>query len=89
MTRIYAASLVASQGVGVPTVRLHLITSQDGDQASVTLEWNLPTPINPADNPGEWAYALLSRIVQDFDDHEVTKVEFIPFPSDAEVRRVP
>lgn len=89
MGRIYAASLTASQGSGVPSVRMHLITTQDGDQAAVTLEWELPTPINPSDNPGEWAYALLSRLVQDFDDHVVTAVKFIPFPSDAEVRRVP
>lgn len=89
MERIYAASMTASQGAGAPTVRMHLVTSQDGDEAVVTLEWELPTPINAGDNAGEWAYALLSRLVQDFDDHVVTAVKFIPYPSDAEVRRVP
>lgn len=88
MKPIYAASFSVSQGAGTPSVRATLLSSLDGDESMVTMEWTFPTPINPDGNAGEWLYAALSRLVQDFDDHMVTKVEFKPFPTDAEVRNV-
>jgi hypothetical protein len=36
------------------------------------MEWKLPHGINAGGNPGEWLYAILSRLVQDYDMHVVT-----------------
>lgn len=71
MPRIYAASLSMSQGSGVPQVNATLLLSEDGRQTTVNLGWRLPTPVNDSVSPGEWLYAVLSRVVQDYDDHTV------------------
>jgi hypothetical protein len=44
----------------------------------VSLGWDLPHPINPGDNPGEWLYAMLSRVVQDYDEHVVNSATVEP-----------
>lgn len=80
MARIYAASLSMSQGDGVPQVHANLLVSQDGAKTSVALGWDLPTPINADGNAGEWLYAVLSRLVQDYDDHTVKSVAFERYP---------
>ena len=78
MSRIYAASLSLSQGAGVPQVSATLLVSENGRQTTVNLGWDLPTPINPGDNPGEWLYAMLSRVVQDYDEHVVNAATVEP-----------
>lgn len=84
MARIYAACLSLSQGAGVPQAHANLIVSEDGQQTSVALRWDLPTPINADGNPGEWLYAVLSRLTQDYDDHTIESVAFEPYPGPQE-----
>lgn len=72
MASIYAASLTLSQGSGVPHASATVLYSEGGRQTTVTLEWPLPTPVNADGNAGEWLYAMLSRVVQDFDEHDIT-----------------
>lgn len=76
MPRIYAAALSMSQGDGVPTVHANLLVSEDGRKTSLSLGWDLPTPINAGGNVGEWLYAVLSRLVQDFDEHSVERAGY-------------
>ena len=78
MSRIYAASLSLSQGAGIPQVSATLLVSEEGRQTTVNLGWDFPHPINPGDNPGEWLYAMLSRLVQDYDEHAVLAARFEP-----------
>lgn len=84
MARIYAASLSLSQGAGVPQVHANLLVSEDGQQTMVELGWDLPTPINEEATPGEWLYAVLSRLVADYDDHVVRGVSFDRYNTPAE-----
>lgn len=74
MEPIYAVSLSASQSAGPPSVTAALVYSEGPARSTVRLEWELPTRINPAGNAGEWLYAVLSRLVQDYDDHTIQRV---------------
>jgi len=76
MTHIYAASLSISQGSGVPQVHANLLVSEEGHKSVIKLGWDLPTPVNAEGNAGEWLYAVLSRVVQDYDEHTVKSVSF-------------
>lgn len=76
MIDIYSVSLVASQSVDGPYVRAQLGLSQDHRTTKIALEWQLPTRINADGNAGEWLYAVLSRLVQDYDEHMVTSAEY-------------
>jgi len=76
MVDIYSVSLVASQSIDGPYVRAVLGLSEDGKNTRINLEWQLPTRINAAGNAGEWLYAVLSRVVQDYDEHVVTSAEY-------------
>jgi hypothetical protein len=72
MTDIYAACLSVSQSVDRPRATAHVLHTEDGRRTSFTMEWKLPHGINAGGNPGEWLYAILSRLVQDYDMHVVT-----------------
>lgn len=76
MGDIYAVAVSVSQSIDGPTARANLLHSNDGRKTTLNLEWKLPHPINADGQPGEWLYAVLSRIVQDFDDHEVVSAEY-------------
>lgn len=73
---VYAVSLSASQGASAPRVSAHLIMSHDGAKTSIDLEWELPHAIQAGGSPTEWLYSVLSRIVQDYDDHTINRVLF-------------
>ena len=75
MSEIMAASLSLAQSDLGLSVSGHLLHSDDDRRTHVTLEWKLPHPINAGGNPGEWLYAVLSRVVQDYDLHEVLAAE--------------
>lgn len=76
MTDIYAVAISASQSIDRPKARAELLHSNGGRKTVLTLEWELPHGINADGQPGEWLYAVLSRLVQDFDDHQVVRAEF-------------
>lgn len=73
---IYAVSLSASQGAHGPRVSAHLIMSHEGAKTSVDLTWDLPHAIEAGGSPTEWLYSVLGRVVQDYDDHTISRVEF-------------
>ena len=73
---IYAVSISASQGKYGPHVMGHLIFSEEGRKTAVDISWELPHAIQAGGSPIEWLYSVLSRVVQDFDDHTINRVEF-------------
>jgi hypothetical protein len=81
MVPIFAVSLSASQSAGPPEVTATLVYAEDQARSRVSLRWQLPTRINPGSNAGEWLYAVLSRLVQDYDDHTVELVTVTTEPA--------
>ena len=79
MQPILSVALTATQGRGTPTVTATLGYHEEQVRSHVNLRWELPTRINSDGNPGEWLYAVLSRLVQDFDDHVVDTVSYETF----------
>lgn len=75
MSEIYAVALTVSQGAGRISATAALLHSEEGRKTNIAMEWKLPHPINAGGNPGEWLYAVLSRITQDYDLHQVTRAE--------------
>lgn len=75
MSDIYAVCLSVSQSIDAPRATAHLTVTVDGRHTNLRVEWGLPHPINADGNASEWLYAVLSRLVQDFDDHIVTRAE--------------
>ena len=69
---VYAVSLSASQGSEPGKATAYLSVVSEGRHTDLRVEWQLPTAINADGNPGEWLYAVLSRLVQDFDEHTIT-----------------
>lgn len=84
MGDIYAVAVSASQSIDGPSARAELLHSNGGRKTVLTLEWKLPHAINADGQPGEWLYAVLSRIVQDFDDHQVVRAEYDRFQTTQE-----
>ena len=76
MVDIYSACISVSQSVDAPRVTASLGLATDDRKSMIHLEWTLPTRINADGNAGEWLYAVLSRVVQDYDEHVVTSAEF-------------
>lgn len=74
MEPILSVALTATQGASTPEVTATIGLHQDSQRSHVHLAWELPTRINADGNVGDWLYAVLSRLVQDFDEHIVTKV---------------
>lgn len=78
MKPIYAVCITASQGIDRPTVSALLRYTDEELSKTVELSWDIPHGINAPDQPGEWLLALLSRVVQDYDDHHIHRVVFEP-----------
>lgn len=76
MTMIYSVAISASQSCDPPSVTASLGLADDDRKAMLHLRWELPTRINADGNAGEWLYAVLSRLVQDYDEHTITSVEY-------------
>ena len=76
MVDIYSACISVSQSVDAPRVTASLGLATDDRKSMIHLEWTLPTRINADGNAGEWLYAVLSRLVQDYDEHTITSVEY-------------
>lgn len=72
---IQAISLSAASGAFgcVPTATIMETTEER--RVTVHIEWADMAPISPGESPAEWAYNLLSRIVENFDDHLVTSID--------------
>lgn len=76
MRPIYSVALTVTQGEGTPTATATLGYHEETQRSHISLSWDLPCSINAGGNPGEWLYAVLSRLVQDFDDHTIERVAF-------------
>lgn len=76
MEPILSVALTATQGSNTPTVTATLGYTEEHARSSVHLRWELPTRINADGQIGEWLYAVLSRLVQDFDEHIVERVAY-------------
>ena len=76
MQPIFAVAIAASQGSDTPVVTATLTYAEEHARSAVNLRWELPTRINAPGQAGEWLYAVLSRLVQDFDDHTVERVTY-------------
>lgn len=74
MDPILSVALTATQGSDTPQVTATLGLHTETQRSHVHLAWELPTRINADGNVGDWLYAVLNRLVQDFDEHVVTKV---------------
>lgn len=87
MTPIYSVSISASQGSSVPTVSATVCCSDETGTRTVNLSWKQPHAINAVGHPGEWLYALLNRLVQDYDEHNVDWAIIEPSPLAKETDR--
>lgn len=76
MEPILSVALTITQGASTPTATATLGYTEDHMRSHVHLRWDLPTRINADGQVGEWLYAALSRVVQDFDDHVIEKVSY-------------
>lgn len=74
MKPIYAVCISAAQGSEPGQVSASLTYKEDGRDAQVHLHWDLPTVIEAEGVVSEWLYSVLSRVVQDFDDHVIDYV---------------
>lgn len=75
---IQSISLSAAQGgLGcVPTATICEATEER--RTTISIQWADMAPISPGETPAEWVYNLLSRMVENFDDHLVTSIEVEP-----------
>lgn len=76
MTQIYSACVSVSQGLDAPVVRAYMSFAEDEHKTDIDVQWSLPSRINADGNVGEWLYAVLNRLVQDYDDHQVNRTRF-------------
>lgn len=75
MADIYAVCLSVSQGVDGPQATGHLSVKSGDREANLTIAWERTDPINAGGDPGAWLYAVLHRLVEHFDEHDVTAAE--------------
>ena len=78
MKPIYSVALSLSQGASAPRAEAVLGYLDDTIRRTLHLSWDLPHAVNADGDEGEWLYAVLSRIVQDYDDHNVNKAVYEP-----------
>lgn len=76
MEPILSVALTVTQGSTTPTATATLGYTEEHARSHVHLRWDLPTRINAGPQVGEWLYAVLSRLVQDFDDHVIERVSY-------------
>lgn len=75
MDDIYAVCLSVSQSVDGPRASAFLNCRTGDRSSSLHIEWDKMPKLNPGGDPGAWLYAVLGRLVEDFDDHVVTEAK--------------
>lgn len=75
---IQAISLTAANsGLGCTPCATIMETTEER-RTTIRIEWADMAPISPGETPAEWVYNLLSRMVENFDDHLVMSIEVEP-----------
>lgn len=80
MTQIYSASIQVRQMDEAPVVTASILFTEYEHAVDIDLHWELPHAIEADGNAGEWLYAVLSRVVQDYDDHTLNRVKIETTP---------
>lgn len=79
MDGIYAASITLAQSSLGLSVAATLCYTEEERRYMMTLEWPRSASVNAEGNVGEWLYAALHRLIQEYDNHNVVNAVVEPF----------
>lgn len=73
MDGMYAVALSISESTMGPSASASLHFKDDREKVVITMGWaELPATVCE-ESPGAWMVAVLSALIENFDDHEVTE----------------
>lgn len=75
MNDIYAVAVSVSQSGAHITATATASHRQEDTRTSVSLAWTGLPALNADGDVGTWLYGVLSQMVYNFDDHDVTEAD--------------